>query len=228
MSCPGQSSGSFTPASPLADGQHTFTVWAVDAAGNQDASPATWQFTVDTVAPDTTIDSGPYGKVTNSTPVFGFSSPDGSGIRFRCRFDAQQFAPCTNASQDTPASPLSPGKHVFEVQAVDQAANLDPTPASASFTVGACNRKAATYVGTPRGDLLKGTPKADVILGLGGGDVIRGLGGNDVLCGGGGKDRINGGPGRDSLFGQGGADSLVGGPGKDRLVGGAGKDAQRP
>jgi large repetitive protein len=228
MPCSGTTDGTFTPAAPLAEGQHTFTVRAVDGAGNQDATPATWQFTVDTVAPDTRIDYGPYGKVTSSTPVFGFSSPDGSGARFRCRFDAQEFAPCTNQSQDTPAAPLSPGKHVFEVQAVDRAANMDPTPAAASFIVGACNGRAATYVGTARGDLLKGTPRADVIVGLGGGDVIRGLGGNDILCGSGGKDRINGGPGRDTLFGQGEADSLVGGPGKDRLVGGAGKDAQRP
>ena len=45
----------------LADGSHTFEVRATDAAGNIDATPASRSFTVDTAAPQTTIDSGPTG-----------------------------------------------------------------------------------------------------------------------------------------------------------------------
>ena len=52
----------------LADGAYTFKVRATDAAGNVDATPATRTFTVDTAAPDTTIDSGPTGTTTNATP----------------------------------------------------------------------------------------------------------------------------------------------------------------
>ncbi len=39
----------------LAEGAHTFSVRAVDAAGNADPTPATHAWTVDTTAPDTTI-----------------------------------------------------------------------------------------------------------------------------------------------------------------------------
>lgn len=47
----------FTPCAPpyqvtsLADGAYTFTVRAVDLAGNADTTPASWAFTVDTVPP---------------------------------------------------------------------------------------------------------------------------------------------------------------------------------
>ena len=43
----------------LADGSHSFEVRAVDQAGNVDATPASSTWTVDTVAPTTSIGSGP-------------------------------------------------------------------------------------------------------------------------------------------------------------------------
>ncbi len=55
-----------TPAADLAQGTHTFRVRATDAAGNTDT--ATRTFTVDTVAPDTSISAG---------PDEGYDDPDG-------------------------------------------------------------------------------------------------------------------------------------------------------
>ncbi len=49
----------YTLATALADGSHTFSVFATDAAGNADPTPASQTFVVDTTPPDTTITSQP-------------------------------------------------------------------------------------------------------------------------------------------------------------------------
>ena len=58
----------------LADGSHTFEVRAIDVAGNTDPTPDSRTITVDTVAPQTTINSGPSGPTNDSTPTFTFSA----------------------------------------------------------------------------------------------------------------------------------------------------------
>ena len=63
--------------------------------------------------------------------AFEFSSEPGAA--FQCRLDAAAFSACTWPQSYTPA--LADGPHTFEVRAVDQAGNADPTPASRSFTV---------------------------------------------------------------------------------------------
>jgi hypothetical protein len=123
-----------TPAA-LPEGAHTFSVVAVDGAGNVDATPATRSFTVDTLAPDTTIASGPSGPTNDSTPTFGFSASE-QGTTFQCRFDTAAFAPCSGpGATHTPTVALSTGAHTFSVRAIDQAGNADATPATRSFTV---------------------------------------------------------------------------------------------
>ncbi|HMT06112.1 MAG TPA: carboxypeptidase regulatory-like domain-containing protein, partial [Solirubrobacterales bacterium] len=59
--------------SGLADGVHTAAFRAEDAAGNQDPTPATRTFTVDTTAPDTVIGSGPSGTITVNQATFAFA-----------------------------------------------------------------------------------------------------------------------------------------------------------
>ena len=117
----------------LGEGAHTFEVRATDAAGNTDPSPATSSFTVDTVAPDTTISSGPATGTTtgDATPTFGFGSSE-AGSTFECRVDAAVFASC---SSPLTTAALGEGAHTFEVRATDAAGNTDPSPATSSFTV---------------------------------------------------------------------------------------------
>jgi hypothetical protein len=115
----------------LGDGSHTLEVRATDAAGNTDASPASRAFTVDTSPPDTTIDSGPSGTITDATPTFGFSSSE-AGSSFECRFDAAGFAACVSPLT---AATLDEGAHTFQVRASDGAGNTDASPASRSFTL---------------------------------------------------------------------------------------------
>jgi hemolysin type calcium-binding protein/Big-like domain-containing protein len=121
---------SHTPATPLTDGPHTFEVLATDPAGNTDPTPASWSFTVDTAPPDTEVD-GPSGPTNDPTPTFTISSSE-TGSRFRCRVDSGSYAACSSPKT---TSHLTDGSHTFYVRATDPAGNLDPTPASHTFTV---------------------------------------------------------------------------------------------
>ena len=119
-----------TSYSSLADGPHSFEVRATDPAGNVDPTPASRSFTVDTAVPDTTITGGPSGATNNPTPTFSFSSSE-AGSSFQCKLDSGSYASCT--SPKTTAR-LTDGSHTFYVRATDPAGNVDPTPASRSFT----------------------------------------------------------------------------------------------
>ncbi|MGZ6587943.1 MAG: Ig-like domain-containing protein [Solirubrobacteraceae bacterium] len=121
----------------LADGPHSVSVRATDAAGNVDATPATRAFTVDTTppadttAPNTTIGSGPTGPTNDSTPTFAFTASE-SASTFQCRVDTGSWATCT--SPWTTAA-LGDGAHSVSVRATDVAGNTDASPATRSFTV---------------------------------------------------------------------------------------------
>jgi hypothetical protein len=122
----------------LADGAHTFSVYATDSHGNPDLTPATRSFVVaggtppDTDPPETTITGGPSGTTSDTTPTFSFSS-DEADSSFVCQLDQGLALPCTSP-RTTEA--LAPGSHVFSVHARDSAGNSDPTPATRTFTVG--------------------------------------------------------------------------------------------
>ncbi|HTQ68510.1 MAG TPA: kelch repeat-containing protein [Solirubrobacteraceae bacterium] len=117
--------------SALADGSHTFEVRAIDAAGNVDPTPASRTWKVDSTPPDTTIDSGPSGIVSSTSASFVFSSSE-AGSTFQCRLDSAEFSVCTSPNA---LSALADGSHTFEVRAIDAAGNVDPTPASRTWTV---------------------------------------------------------------------------------------------
>jgi len=119
------------PLGLLSDGPHSFEVRATDAAGNSDPSPASRSFTVDTLAPNTQITSGPAGPTDDPTPSFAFSSNE-AGAGFECRLDGGGYSACASPQV---LAPLADGPHSFEVRATDQVGNTDPTPASRSFTV---------------------------------------------------------------------------------------------
>ena len=133
---PGTTTGSFaactTPASyTLADGVYTLSVRAVDPAGNFDPTPATRGFTVDTIAPDTIITSGPNGLTNSANASFAFNSTE-SGGSLQCSLDGAAFTTCTSP-QAYPG--LAQGAHTFAVKATDAAGNTDATPATRGWTV---------------------------------------------------------------------------------------------
>ena len=122
--------GSFQ-SGQLADGPHTFEVRSTDRVDNVETPAVMRSFTVDTVEPDTVIDTGPSGTVSDETPSMGFSSPE-AGTTFECSVDGAAFSACTSPLG---LGPLSEGEHDFEVRASDPAGNTDATPATRSFTV---------------------------------------------------------------------------------------------
>ncbi|MGZ4308066.1 MAG: Ig-like domain-containing protein [Gaiellaceae bacterium] len=140
-------------SAPLADGPHTFEVKATDAAGNTDATPASRSFTVDTVAPQTTIDWGPGEFTGDNTPGFGFSSNE-AGSTFECRVDSGSFLACTSPKY---TGPFADGAHTFQVRATDAAGNTDASPASQSFTVDTV-APTATIDSGPSGPTNDATP----------------------------------------------------------------------
>ncbi|WP_418765001.1 adventurous gliding motility protein AgmC [Myxococcus xanthus] len=117
----------------LPEGEHTLAVRAVDAAGNMDPTPATYAWTVDTTAPDTTIVSGPSGTTTSSSATFDFSSNE-SPVTYQCSLDGAPFTACSDPQTLTG---LADGEHTLAVRAVDAAGNEDPTPATRTWTVDA-------------------------------------------------------------------------------------------
>jgi len=118
-------------ATGLSDGIHTFEVRAIDRAGNVDATPASRAWTVDTVAPDTSITSGPAGVVAASSAQFAFTSTE-TGSTFQCRLDQGSYAACTSPKE---YSGLNAGTHTVDVRATDTAGNTDSTPASRTWEV---------------------------------------------------------------------------------------------
>src|SRR5207247_2514693 len=138
--------------STLSDGSHTFSVRA-SSGGLTDQTPATQSFTVDTIAPQTTIDTGPTGTVNSNAATFTFHASEAGS--FQCKLDGGSFsapvpaasfhcslaAPVsphgsfpsstTSTTYSTPAAGVSPS---FAFRAAS-GGTPDPSPATATFTV---------------------------------------------------------------------------------------------
>jgi Ca2+-binding RTX toxin-like protein len=118
--------------SDLPDGPHSLSVRAVDVAGNVDASPEMLAWTVDTVAPQTTIDGGPDGPTASAGASFAYSGDTLGGTAiasYECRVDDGAWGACAALAG------LAQGEHRFQVRATDAAGNVDDTPATRTWTV---------------------------------------------------------------------------------------------
>ena len=150
---------------------------------------------VDSIPPETSIDSGPLGTVNDSSATFVFTSTEPDSV-FECALDGASFSSCTSPQNYTG---LSDGPHTFQVRAADAAGNTDPTPAERSWTVDTTAPvPSCTITGTANAETISGTSGDDVICAGGGNDTVNGLGGNDILLGGVGNDALDGGLGTDT------------------------------
>lgn len=146
--CPEQGKG----YGPLANGPHTFAVRAIDRAGNTDSVPATHAWRVAAAVPNTRITKAP-GVVRSkrARPVrvaFAFQA-DKPGTTYRCRVDLTgPYRPCSSPH----SFKAKPGRHVFEVFAIDSLGNEEGSPAFRIFRVRAPGRQRSFF--TQRGKLL--------------------------------------------------------------------------
>jgi hypothetical protein len=127
----------------LKNGSNVIWVTAKDAAGNKGTATLTVTYTpVDVDPPDTIITAGPTGIITSNSATFTFTGSDNETqtsnlvyATYLQGYDSgwSSFSSSTSITYNN----LLDGPYTFQVQAKDQAGNIDPSPASRSFTVSA-------------------------------------------------------------------------------------------
>ena len=132
----------------LDDGPHQLSVRATDPAGNQEPTPATLSWIVDTVAPSIELTAHPHGPIAPAGPAdFGFRALDGSPLaaapelKTECAFDEDLSSNPSGWTWTTCTSPHTipvptDGHHTFAVRSVDAAGN-GSAPATYDWTVDA-------------------------------------------------------------------------------------------
>jgi Ca2+-binding RTX toxin-like protein len=134
--CPSNWGSISVPYDPsvMPEGNRTLTVYAQDAVGHWSAAQNV-TVTVDRIAPDTVIDSGPAnnGSIAGATASFTYHSTEASST-FECKLDAAAYASCSSSGYTTPT--LANGSHTVSIRAIDQAGNPDASAASRTFYVG--------------------------------------------------------------------------------------------
>jgi hypothetical protein len=124
----GSGNWSYTPSSPIADGTHTVTATATDAAGNASTGSGGQSLTIDTVAPAApTVTAPANGSASNVvSPVVTFSGEPGASATVEV--DGVDYGPVTldgsGSGQFSIAGPLSPGQHSVRVRLTDAAGNI--------------------------------------------------------------------------------------------------------
>jgi CSLREA domain-containing protein len=135
-------------------------------------------FELDTAPPDTVIDSGPANGATTASgsASFGFHGTE-AGSTLACSLDSAPEVDCSSGTADYTG--LADGPHTFSVRATDIAGNVDPTPATRTFTVDTATGGGTSGGGTSGGGAasdstapaladtgLPGTPAAAILVSL--------------------------------------------------------------
>ncbi|EMF0720256.1 BapA prefix-like domain-containing protein [Citrobacter freundii] len=143
-------SWSFTPGSPLANGVHTFTVTATDAAGNPSGATTGFTVVVDTTAPvqpsiSSIIDDiGPNTGAIGNNQVTNDARPTLNGTtEANARvdiYDNGTFVTSVTADGNgswnyTPPAALAQGAHAFTITATDTAGNTSGFSSAAAIVV---------------------------------------------------------------------------------------------
>jgi hypothetical protein len=110
---------SLTPSEPLAEGTFTAQARQSDAAGNVGTS-APHTFTVDSTAPDVSIEQKPDELTNSTTATFAFVVTEAE-TALSCKLDDAPVSECDSGVAEY--ADLAEGAHTFEVTATDAAGN---------------------------------------------------------------------------------------------------------
>ncbi len=116
----------------LGDGDHLFEVRATDAIGNL-GQAAEWSWTVDSVVPVATINSGPEGPVNTTAASFAFDA-DRTVAGYECRVDSEDDSAWEACESPFSVQGLDDGQHRFQVRAIGTISGNGPV-ASRAWTV---------------------------------------------------------------------------------------------
>ena len=117
----------------LALGEHVFRLYATDAAGNVEATPVEYRWTVidgATTPPETFITRAPAAVSTTDNATFEFGSTQ-EGSTYQCSIDLKAFETCTSPKTYTA---IPPGEHIFYVRATNEQGATDQSPAFYEWT----------------------------------------------------------------------------------------------
>lgn len=108
---------------------HTFTVAARNEVGTGPASAASNEVVPTALAPDTALVTAPSGIVGSRTARVAWED---TGTSYVCELDGRE-RPCAGTA--TVVNGLRSGTHTLTVAAVDAEGDVDPTPATTTWTV---------------------------------------------------------------------------------------------
>jgi hypothetical protein len=124
--------------SGLVEGAHSFGVYAVDADGNADATPASRTWTVDTAAPAAPVIVGPADGSTNGTGtviVSGTAEPVSTVAVFEGTSQRGTAVADADGSWTLTLTGVGDGSHTYTARATDAAGNTSPASAGVTVTV---------------------------------------------------------------------------------------------
>jgi len=140
VTAPSGTDGRFALTIPLTpNAENTIEVFVTSYRGDGlTGAPAEVTVRHDAVPPETLLTSGPSGPTDSPTAAFTFTGTDDAtaadDLLFAWRLDAGSFSEFSG-SRSVTVTELVDGAHTLEVVARDRAGNVDPTPATRSFTV---------------------------------------------------------------------------------------------
>ncbi|WP_276497263.1 Ig-like domain-containing protein [Pontibacter litorisediminis] len=143
----------YTTAS-LADGEHTIRVRAIDAAGNIDATPASYTWSIDTKAPAAPVVVAPEeGKLlrSNKPSITGTAE---AGSMVNVYVGSTKVGTATAGSDGkwelTPANALAEGTQQLTARATDLAGNTSQASGTRTFTVDTKAPETTIAAGPPK------------------------------------------------------------------------------